>query len=488
MELIAQTRYGAVRGTPGDDVSVFKGIPYAAPLDGERRFREPAPPERWDGVRDATSFTAPPPQSTLMPGMPSAWKPGDSTDCLSVNVWTPDPGGSGLPVVVWIYGGAYVLGSAAEPMYDGATLAAAGVVVVTFNYRVGYEGFGWLSDAPANRGFLDQLAALRWVHENIARFGGDPGNVTVFGESAGAGGVLTLTTARAARGLFRRAIAHSVPGRFFAEDEARRIGERITGELGVPATAEALARIPPEAIHRVQNAPLGKAATEPGSSIPEGITPYSPVLDGDLLPELPWHAMRQGAGRDIEFACGFNRDEYRLFTMGVDLSGRGPAEAVRMVGLPDSAVAEYRAAYPGASDTELYTTVFSDSIFRMPTTWCARAHAEAGGTTYLSELTWPTPVYGGMLGACHGLDLPLTFGIFDSPLGLLLLGESPPSGAEYLSAEMRTAWTSFATTGDPGWPAYRTDTALARIWDVPLDVAADPEAASQRIWQAHPSR
>ncbi|WP_307849470.1 carboxylesterase/lipase family protein [Qaidamihabitans albus] len=483
MDLTAQTEYGAVRGVPGDDVSVFEGIPYAAPLDGERRFQAPVPPQRWEDTRNATAYSAAPPQSTLMPGMPSSWCPGDSTDCLSVNVWTPDPGGSGLPVLVWIYGGAFVIGSSSEPVYDGANLARGGVVVVTMNYRVGYEGFGWLPDAPANRGFLDQIAALRWVQANIAGFGGDPGNVTLFGESAGATAVATLVAARAARGLFRRAIAQSFAGRFFREEEARRIGERITGELGVPATAEALAEVPPEAIHEVQNAPLRRSG-EAASSVPEGITPYSPVLD-ELIPEPPWQAMRKGAGRDVDLVCGYNQDEYRLFTLGAGRLGRDPAAVAAAVGLDPAALADYRAARPGISDSDLYTLLFSDSIFRMPSTWCADAHAEAGGSTYLYELTWASPAFEGLLGACHALDVPLTFGNFDSPLGRLVLGDSPPADAEYLSKEIRKAWTSFATTGDPGWPAYRPGEALTRIWDLPVEVAADPEAASRRIWERH---
>ncbi|MEV0058112.1 carboxylesterase family protein, partial [Saccharopolyspora shandongensis] len=160
MDLVVRTEYGAVRGTVDGEISAFKGIPYAAPLDGPRRFQAPVAPERWDGVRDASAYSASVPQPAIMPGVPALWNPGDGTDCLTLNVWTPDLGG-GLPVMVWIHGGAFLGGATDSPAYDGSRLASGGVVVVTVNYRVGYEGFGWVQDAPANRGILDQLAALR---------------------------------------------------------------------------------------------------------------------------------------------------------------------------------------------------------------------------------------------------------------------------------------------------------------------------------------
>ena len=252
MKPIVQTTQGAVRGVTDEGVSVFMGIPYAAPLDGLRRFQAPQQPQSWDGTRDAIAFSAPPPQAQ-MPPLPALWHPGDDTDCLAVNVWTPDPGASGLPVMVWLYGGAFVFGAASQPEYDGANLARAGVVMVTLNYRIGFEGLGWLPDAPQNRALLDQLAALRWVQENIARFGGDPGNVTIFGQSAGGSAVAALTAAEAGRGLFGRAIGQSVTAGFLPEERARGTAERIAAALGVPLTSEAFEGVASEAIHAVQS-------------------------------------------------------------------------------------------------------------------------------------------------------------------------------------------------------------------------------------------
>ncbi|MDQ0378030.1 carboxylesterase/lipase family protein [Amycolatopsis thermophila] len=474
MDPIVQTSSGAVRGCTDGDVSSFKGIPFAGPLTGAARFAAPSEPPRWDGTRDALEFSAAPPQGNLFPGVPSAWRPGDGDDSLSVNVWTPDPGRANLPVMVWIYGGAYLMGTARQPEYDGTNLARAGVVVVSFNYRVGLEGFGWLPGAPANRAFLDQLAALRWVQENIANFGGDPGNVTVFGgdpgnvtvfgESAGGTSVAALTASDAARGLFGKAIGQSIAHGFLSENRVRRTTERIADALGVPATVEGFAQVPSEAIHAVQ-------------MVPGEITPFGPVVDGDLLTDLPWRTLRA----DVDLVAGFTRDEFTLFVAGQDLSGADPAATADAVGLPAGAVAEYRAAHPGVSDADLHVLILSDRTFRMPTLWSAENHA---GRSWCYELTWQSPALGGILRSCHGLDVPLTFGNFAGPLAEMLLGNPAPPEAEVLSAGIREAWVSFATTGDPGWPEYDKDDRLTRIWDVPVSVASDPIASSRRIWQA----
>ncbi|MGK5529753.1 carboxylesterase/lipase family protein [Streptomyces sp. URMC 129] len=468
MDPLAQTAHGAVRGRAGDGVVSFKGIPYAAPLAGPARFEAPAEPERWDGVREADRFTADVPQVSLFPDGASSWSPGDSPDCLSVNVWTPDPGAGGLPVMVWIYGGAYILGSSRASDYDGATLARGGVVVVTLNYRVGFEGFGWLPDAPRNRAFLDQLAALRWVRENIAAFGGDPDNVTIFGESAGAASVAALTAADAGRGLFRRAIGQSIANGFQTEARARRTAERIAGALGVPATVADFGRLPSEAIHAVQAA-RGQ------------ITPYGPLVGGDdLVPDLPWNRLRA----EVDLIAGFNRDEYELFALLEPPERQTPASAAKAMALPESALAEYRAAHPGLSDRDLYVLIMSDGVFRVPTLWSARNHP---GRAWCYELAWATPALGGILRACHALDVPLVFGNpAGRPLGELLLGDPVPAEAETLSKEIRKAWVAFATTGDPGWPEYREGEALARVWDLPVSVVSDPVAASRRIWESVP--
>lgn len=489
--VVVRTTGGTVEGDAHDGLAVFKGIPYAAPPAGPLRFQAPAPPTAWDGVRPAREFGAAPPQLPLAPGMPSLWRPEDGLDCLSVNVWSPGSGGDRLPVMVWIYGGGWKSGSSSDPTHDGATLARGGVVLVTFNYRVGFEGFGTVPGAPANRGFLDQIAALTWVQENISGFGGDPDNVTVFGESGGGASIAALLSAPAAHGLFRRAIVQSVAGRYLPEEESRRIGAMTAEAVGVsPAD---LATVAPEALLAVQDLPLAAMAADPGAwTTPEAITSSTPVIDGVTVVDLPWLALRSGVARGVDLISGYTHDEFTLFALqrGLvrpDLSGVAKVDlddVAATLGLDRAAPAQYRAAHPGMSDAQLHTVMFSDSLFRMPATWLTEAHTAAGGRGYLYDFAWPSPALGGALGACHTIDLPATFGNFDSPFAAFLLGGGSPSeDLLRLSERLRASWTSFASTGDPGWPQFSTDQALTRIWDAEPSVAADPLAASRRIWR-----
>src|ERR1700753_1199779 len=226
-----RTAHGAVRGRLEDGLTVFRGIPFAQPPVGALRFQAPRPAEPWDGTRDALEFGAPPPQpqGRVVSAPPGA---GDPDSWLTINVWSPDLTAGGLPVLVWIYGGAYVAGASSGRAYDGTVLARRGVVVVSFNYRLGMEGFAQLTGAPANRGLLDQVAALRWVQDNSAGFGGDPGQVTVFGESAGAGSVASLLAMPPAAGLFQRAIVQSLPGTFFSADLGADIATAAARDVG----------------------------------------------------------------------------------------------------------------------------------------------------------------------------------------------------------------------------------------------------------------
>lgn len=469
-----------MRGTSGDGFTVFRGIPYAAPLRGPRRFQAPAPVTPWDGVRDASAAGPSVPQP-----YPQLWTPGDDPDCLTINVWTPEAGGDGLPVLVWLHGGGFLSGSAATPDFDGAAYARDGVVLVTLNYRVGYEGFGWIEDAPCNRGVLDQIAALRWVRDNIAAFGGDPGRVTLFGQSAGASSIATMVAGRGAEGLFRRGIVQSPGNVFVPAGEARTISAMITDELGVKPTAEALADVPSEAIHAIQMNPVAVMSADPAAWT-QSNCPYAIVLDGELLDLPPWTAMRRdGTGRSTDLICGFTTDEAAMFTAGLDLSGADPAAAACGMGLDPAAVDDYRRAHPGITANGLHTMMLSDALFRMPALWCAQAHADAGGRTYLYEFAWRSPARDGALGACHGLDVPFAFGTPDGPLAADLIGRPVPAGFDALSIGMRTAWASFAATGDPGWPRFDPGEGLARIWETPPAVRADPLAASREIWDHH---
>jgi para-nitrobenzyl esterase len=478
--------------------AVFRGIPFAEPPVGALRFGAPRPVRGWDGVRKAVAYGPPPPQSAAfgMDALSSGDAAGDS-DWLTLNVWTPDPGpGAGLPVMVWLYGGAYTIGMSGLPEYDGGRLAReGGVVVVTFNYRVGIEGFALIEGAPANRGLLDQVAALEWVRDNIRAFGGDPDRVTVFGESAGAGSLAALLAMPRARGLFGRAVAQSVPGTFFSAELATDIAGEFAAELGLRPTAKDLSAVEPRRLPAAGDAVGAKMGlfAERWGALAHTSIPVAPVVDGEVLPVAPWEALASGAGRDVELVVGHTRHEYRLFmALGGTLGEVTEEQAAAALGAfapggdgGDDGGDAYRAAFPAAGPEELYELVHSDWLFRMPSLHLAEAQVAGGGRAHFYELTWGAPGMGGGLGACHGLDVPLVFGNLSGGLPAILLGEGPYEEAEELSARMRRAWTGFASGEGLGWPAYDAEGRLVQVFDVRPTVAAYPEEASRGLWRGH---
>ena len=480
------TSAGRVRGRVEHGNAVFRGIPFAQPPLGELRFQAPQPVTGWDGVRDAGEFGPPCPQASF-PGDPVP--PPDTTgEWLTVNVWTPDPGARALPVLVWIHGGAYMFGSGGRPGYDGTPFANAGTVFVSFNYRLGTEGFAQIPGAPANRGLLDAIAALRWVRDNIERFGGDPAHVTVFGESAGAGVIAALLAMNDASGLFNRAIAQSVPGTFFSPDLAGSVTDAVAAAAGLPVTYDALAAADPMRLVAAQMDVTARMAEfRDWGGVRVTVTPFSPVVDGEVLTRAPWRALIAGAARDVELLTGHNKDEYRLFIAREGRLGRITDEEANVVldyfaPAPDGP-AGYRKAYPGADAGGLYEVAFSDWLFRMPTLHLAQAHAMSGGTTYLYELAAQAPA--GPFGACHALDVPLVFGAYGEGMGELLTGPEPPPAFVALGDLMRREWVSFATCGSPGWAAYGTEHRTTRVYDLQPDVCSYPEEVSMRLWERH---
>jgi para-nitrobenzyl esterase len=476
---------GSVSGRTEDDLAVFRGLPFARPPVGELRLAAPMPGEPWAGVREAIAFGPPPPQSGVM-GAPAV--PDADGDWLTLNIWSPDLGAARLPVMVWIHGGGYVYGWSGDPLFDGAALARDGVVVVTFNYRLCAEGFGHFPGAPANRGLLDQVAALRWVQDNIVAFGGDPGQVTVFGESAGAGSIAALMVMPSATGLFQRAIAQSVPGMYFSEALAADIAAAIAGRLGLAPSARELARLSPSRL----NDAADEVADTMGANARWGQaahlrTPFAPVVDGEVLPAVPWQALAGGAASGVELIVGHTRDEYRLFmAVNGELAAIAPEQldaALRILA-PDPGA--YRAAHPAVGPERLYELLHSDWLFRMPSLRLAQAHCPHG-PTHLYELTWNAPGMGGeTLGACHGLGLPLTFGNLSAGAAAFLIGHRPPPEAAWLATRVRAAWTAFAATGDPGWPVYDPHERRTWIIDTEPAVRSYPEETSRRLWADHP--
>ncbi|MFC4910031.1 carboxylesterase/lipase family protein [Actinomadura gamaensis] len=471
-------RAGRVRGAWRGGVARFLGIPYGRPLTGAARFAAPDTAVTWDGVLDATAFGPSPPQapdSRRLPGPSDARRPpgpsdSDPDDYLRVNVWTPDPDATGLPVIVWVCGDGFVAGASADPSFEGTGLARdANVVLVSMDHRLGMDGFALLEDAPANRGLLDQAAALRWVRDNVAAFGGDPGNVTVYGQSAGAACVAALVTMPSNRGLFRRVVLGSVPNAYLSPERARRVAADVAGLVGARPTAGDLAHVPADDLVKAVGA--GPAQNVPG-----------PVVDGEVLAADPWTAFGDGALADVPLMIGHTRNEYRLFVARAGLLGRVTADvadhalgALAPPGGPDA----YREAHPDAGPEELYDLVLSDALFRMGTYRLAELHQ---GPTYLYELGLTVPAHEGALGAPHCADIPLLFDVFDAGLGVELFEGNPSCTARKLGARMRRAWGEFARGGDPGWLPFDRDRRLTRVFDEHLSEVRYPEEASRRIW------
>ncbi|MFG3285942.1 carboxylesterase/lipase family protein [Streptomyces sp. NPDC048111] len=479
--IIRTTHQGAVRGRlVTDDVAAFLGVPYAAPPFGEARFRAPGPAASWDGVRDALSYGPSVPRAPYAPPfdalIPDEGAQGE--DCLNLNIWTPHPApGDGLPVMVWIHGGAFANGSGSASAYDGSTFARDGVVYVSINYRLGADGFLRLPERPDNRGLLDQIAALEWVRDNIAAFGGDPGQVTVFGESAGAMSIGALLSLPRARGLFRRAILQSGAAHHFLRPaSADLITARLAGKLGIGPEAEDFAAVPLDVLLPAQAELRGELGARPDPALwgeaALNMMPFEPVLDALPLP---------GPECGVQILAGSNREEYRLFlvpTGRLNALGRDRLRAtVAAYGLdPDKALSVYERRRPGAVVGELFDAVTTDWFYRIP----ALRLAEAVPGSYVYEFARRSPACDGLLGACHASELGYVFDRLDDPSYAPMLGERPPQD---LADAMHGAWVAFAKTGDPGWAPYDRESRLTQVFDTSSGVAADPRGDERALWE-----
>lgn len=484
---VVETGQGAVAGTVKGGVLRFRGIPYAAAPVGAGRFRPPSPPAPWHGVREARTFG---PRAMQNPSPLESMLGADATpmseDCLTLNVWTPGIDGR-RPVMVWIHGGGFTGGSAATPWYDGTRFAEHGVVCVTLNYRLGVFGFWYLADllgeafaGSGNAGILDQVAALQWVRDNIAAFGGDPANVTVFGESAGAMSVATLLGMPAARGLFHKAIlqsgaAHHV---FDASTASRNAAEILAAAGLAPGDAARAVDLAAEALLGAQAA-VGEQVAERGLL-------FGPVVDGTALPRPPLDAIAAGVSAEVPVVIGTTAEEWNLFALMdrrlADLDEDAIVRRVRrVVGDPASdVVAAYRAARPGVGPQELFCALMTDWVFRIPALRLAEAQTRAGGRAYVYLFTWRSRAFDGRLGSCHALDIPFVFDVLDKPAAAMFTGAGAP---RQLAAAMHGAWVDFARDGDPGWPVYDLTTRPTRIFDEVCDLVEDPEGRERRAWE-----
>jgi para-nitrobenzyl esterase len=486
-------------GATGRQISSFRAIPYAAPPVGPLRFRAPLPPVPWSGVRDATEAGPSPIQSLRSPFsgvIPGNLVTSSSEDCLTLDVWAPS-GPSNLPVLVWIPGGAFLTGGSALPTYDGSVLAADhDVVVVGVNYRLGVFGFAWLDDADTNCGLRDQIAALEWVQRNAAGFGGDPGNVTAFGESAGAGSLLHLL-ASTKKVKARRCILQS-PGvdHTLRPDQAELVRETFLGHL--PDRGAGLRDLPAEVLLEAQERAVMELMPIVSSM------PFHPFVDGQLLPATPSVAFADGAAGDIDLLVSWTSDEMRLYPnpaaddVGIKgitkwtrnfIGGRlgndaDEERAERLVGFYQDWLAPIGRATPA----EVWLSILTDGSMRLPARRIAESHAASGGTTRTVEFDWSGPPAAGEWDrrAFHAIDLPFTFGTLDRAGWREFLRAGPD--ADQLAATHMAAWAGFARSGAPevdgvgAWPAYRPPDRPTVIFDSQCRLEDDPLAPIEAAW------
>lgn len=493
MQPVVKVEQGQLRGRVTDGVASFLGVPYAQPPFGALRFQAPVPAAGWADVRDAMEYgpTAPkPPYAAPVDALlPEPVIAGD--DCLNLNVWAPADsltGTAALPVLVWIHGGAFVNGSGAVSLYDGSAFARDGVVCVSINYRLGVDGFGMVDGAPANRGLLDQIAALTWVRDNIGAFGGDPGQVTVAGESAGAMSVATLMALPQSRGLFGRAILQSGGGHHvLTASTAAKVTAEIAGRLGVEPSVEGLSSVPVPRLVTTQAEVSAAIAGAPDparwAEITVNAMAFEPVVDGDLLTQRPIDAIFSGAAADVDVLIGTNTDEHALFLVPSDFTSVVDEPLLRrlVTGLGadvDQLLATYRADRPTATPGELLVAILTDWFFRIPAVRIAEARTDGAAATYAYEFGWRSPRFDGRLGACHALEIGFTFDKLTDAAAVPLAGEDAPQA---LADTMHAAWVRFVTSGDPGWPGYGTDRTVMLFSDT-NSLVQDPRPTERQVW------
>jgi para-nitrobenzyl esterase len=508
---VVETVSGRVRGAIIDGVAAFKCIPYGAPTSGANRFMPPRRPAPWARVRDATEYSGHAPQQGLRPATrpeladfsgPPDTSP-ETEDCLTLNVWSANPRPtSKRPVMVWFHGGAFSYGTANAARQQGSRLATRGdVVVITVNQRLNIFGFLDLSTIggaefaqSGNAGTLDMIAALEWVRDNVAGFGGDPDKVTIFGESGGGGKVSTLLAMPSARGLFHRAIVQSGAAIRLREPErAAKLSQAVLKELGLSNSQFGrLQSLPMEQLLAAVN-PAQKSIGPAAAPLFDRY-PFGPVVDGELLPQHPFDPAAPAVSADIPLLIGDMKDEMASFLARDDriwqrtLTEQELRDRIAAVAgeHADHVVATYRRLYPGMNPAERLIATLTDSNFRIRSLMLAeRKAAQGGAPVYMYSFEWETPVLGGRMKAPHALDVPFTFDTIE-----LTNATDRSATAHRLAATMSATWASFAHGSRPQhdaiptWPPYDPTTRATMLLDAEWRVENDLRGETRALWQA----
>lgn len=497
--VIGDTATGKVRGVVVDGMNVFKGIPYGAPTSGSNRFRSPRRPAAWTGVRDALAFGPTAPQAGDNSGTTAAGSPLEqSEDCLVLNVFTPGLNdGRKRPVMVWLHGGGFSSGSGSGRIIDGTRLAKAhDVVVVTINHRLNVFGYTYLGDAmgsdfalSSSAGLLDIVASLEWVRDNIAGFGGDPGLVTIFGQSGGGRKVATLMSMPGAKGLFHRAVIESgAVLRLTPHEDAVRYTDMLLAELGIKAgQVAALQNVPMTRLLQADAAVQKKITLrEPGG------TANSPMVDGKSIPAHPWDPAGPALSADVPLLIGYARTEETLYDrptpekLALDEAGLRERASKRLGGDPTNAIEAFRKAHPQATPWDLWILIATDHPRGTYSRELAkRKAAQRGASVYMYRYDWETPEGGGHMRSPHTIEIQFVFN--NIPIAGPLISKMPE--AQALADRTSAAWAAFARTGDPNtsklpkWPAYSAAARDTMLFDNDCRVVSDPDRGPRLVME-----